>query len=157
MDQTLAFRGQARLGAPAGDPIADARDLLRRAARLPYQAAHANAWSRRFRRLATDARRAIAAHVLRYERSDSPTAAAVEAAPHLLPAVRRDFEEHIELLRRSYDLVVEAEGLDSPTIWTMVELGEQAMLLSRALDRHHNRVLTIVHEANQRDIGGEAG
>jgi hypothetical protein len=153
----MAFRGQGRPGAPGGDPIAEARDLLRRAARLPYQAAHANAWSRRFRRLATDARRAVAAHVLRYERSDSPTAVAAEVAPRLLPAVRRESEEHVELLRRSYDLVVEAEGAQSPGIWTMVELGEQAMLLAGALERHHNRLLTLVHEANQRDIGGEAG
>jgi hypothetical protein len=53
--------------------------------------------------------------------------------------------------------VHEAEGLDQPGIWTMVELGEQAMLLSQALEKHQSRLLDIVYEANQRDLGGEAG
>ena len=57
--------------ASQADSLAEARELLRRAARLPYHATRADAWARRFRRLTSDATAAIGQHVLRLQRSEA--------------------------------------------------------------------------------------
>ncbi|MFN8506684.1 MAG: hypothetical protein U0547_03865 [Dehalococcoidia bacterium] len=133
------------------DPLDEARELLRRAARLPYHAARADAWARRFRRLTGDATTAITRHVLHLQRRQ---AAGAETPPRLLPALQRQAAEAEDLVRASFDLVHEAEAAHRPGIWNMVELGEQAMRLSIAVERHHNRLLDISYEAGQRDLGG---
>ncbi|MCC6387857.1 MAG: hypothetical protein IT302_10795 [Dehalococcoidia bacterium] len=135
------------------DPLAEAHDLLRRAARLPYHAARADAWARRFRRLTGDATTAITRHVLHLQRRQA-AGPGVETPPRLLPALQRQAEEAAELVRASFDLAHEAEATRRPDIWNMVELGEQAMRLSIAVERHHNRLLDISYEAGQRDLGG---
>ncbi len=135
------------------DPLAEARELLRRAARLPYHAARADAWARRFRRLTADATAAITRHVLHLQRGQ-PAEPGAETPPRLLPALRRQAEEAQDLARASFDLAHEAAAAHRPDIWNMVELGEQAMRLSIAVERHHNRLLEISYEAGQRDLGG---
>jgi predicted RNase H-like HicB family nuclease len=140
--------------ASQADSLAEARELLRRAARLPYHATRADAWARRFRRLTSDATAAIGQHVLRLQRSEVTGMAADGTPPHRLPALHRQAEEAENLIRAGFDLVHEAEAVHRPDIWNMVELGEQAMRLSIAVERHHNRLLDMAFEAGHRDIGG---
>lgn len=155
MRSTVLVREPRGLRFGASEPLAEARALLHRAARLPYHAAQADAWARRFAALARDAGRAIGEHVRRAERGDTPLDADFAGrAPHLLPALRRQEGAHGALMRRNLELVQDAEAARSPGIWTMVDLGERAMLLSQDVGRHHDGLLELLYEADCRDLGG---
>lgn len=136
------------------DPIEDAKRLLRAAARLPYSASAPNTWLRRFRLHVVDARRALAVHVMRGERSDSDVNTFVTDNPRLIPQVQRQADEHMELMRLAHELVSETETIDAPDLWRMVNLSEETMALAQMVEKHHRRLVDIAYEATNRDIGG---
>ncbi|MCC6382734.1 MAG: hypothetical protein IT304_09500 [Dehalococcoidia bacterium] len=144
--------GPARL--PTLDPLADARRLLRQAARVPYSAARPQAWATAFRRNAVAARAALARHVRRTQESDAPLPQLDREEPRLHAQIARTVEAHEELLVRTRALVREAEALRRPDVWEMVTMGEKAMLLAEQLERHKSRELAIVYEGHNRDLGG---
>ncbi|MCK9518385.1 MAG: hypothetical protein M0R74_05060 [Dehalococcoidia bacterium] len=139
------------------DPIANAGQLLRRAARLPFEAKRPRAWARQFTHLATDARTALVAHILRAERADSAFNQLSSERPEFRHLIDRQTSEHKELLLQIFRLVEDAQVLRDPGIWDMVEFSEKAKLLELALERHHSRMVDIAYEAACREIGGEAG
>jgi hypothetical protein len=138
------------------DPLAEARDLLRQAARLPFHASRPQAWQAAFRQAVTDARAAIRHHIWSAELPDSPLNRAEMLEPRLLPKVDQQREEHEAFASRAGHLVAEASAPGVVNIWKMIELSEQAILLEMALARHHNRLTQIVFETTHRDLG-EAG
>lgn len=135
------------------DPIDEARRLLRAAARLPYSATAPNTWLRRFRRHLVDARRALAIHVMRGERSDSDVNELAASDPRLIPHAQRQVHEHMELMRIAHSLVSETESIDAPDLWRMVNLSEETMALAQAVERHHQRLLDLTFESTHRDLG----
>ncbi len=140
-----------------GDPIADARELLRKAARLPFAASHPFAWSSRFAQLVGDARHCVGQHIMRATRPDSPMSEIEREEPRLHSAIERQRQEHTELARKIEDLYAEVSVASNVDIWRMIDLGEKAILLEMALARHHNRLVGLVYETTHRELGGEAG
>lgn len=164
----MAYSGTLTLPAaetPAGsasplarrDPISDARTLLHTAGRLSYEAAMPEQWLGCFRASVVAASRAVAAHILRGEREDSALKLLQRDEPRLQPEVSRQLAEHAGILRQIHDLTDEAFSTESPDLWRVVELSEQATLAEIALARHQNRYVGLVYEAANREIGGEAG
>lgn len=139
------------------DPIAEAGQLLRRAARLPFEAKRPRAWAKQFTHLASDARKALVAHILRAERTDSAFNQLGYERPELRAVIDRQNDEHAELLAQVFRLVEDSQILRNPGIWDMVEFSEKAKSLEVALERHHSRMVDIAFEATCRDFGGEAG
>ncbi|MGE5596947.1 MAG: hypothetical protein ACM3S1_13050 [Hyphomicrobiales bacterium] len=141
----------------SSDPIVEAGRLLRRAARLPFEAARPRAWATQFTEAMVEARKALVAHILRAERSDSHMNEVYQGIPRLRSLVSRQTDEHQELLGRCHELVEDARILDEPGLWDMVEFSEKAKSLELAVGRHRERMLELVYEANNRQLGGEAG
>lgn len=146
-----------RTSSPADDPIQDARDILRQAARLPFAAGHPRQWSTRFIRHVGDARSALRHHIARTLRPDSPIRQLEAEEPRLHSALERQREEHLTLARQADELYAEASANPDVDIWRMIDLGERAIMLEMALARHHNRLLRLVYETTNREFGGEAG
>ena len=138
------------------DPLADAREKLRHAARLPFHAHQPQSWQSAFRQLIADSRSDIRRHIWSAELPDSPLNIAETQEPRLHNMVDQQREEHRVFAEKVDELVDEASRPGEVDIWKMIELGEAAILLEMALARHHNRLTQIVYETTFRDIG-EAG
>jgi hypothetical protein len=134
------------------DPLAEARDKLRQAARLPFHAARPNSWQESFRQLTRDARADVRRHIWMASLPDSPLRMAERAEPRLGARIRQEREDH-DLFAERLDELLEAADGPAPDIWKMIELGEQAILLEMALARHHNRLSQLLHESTHQDIG----
>lgn len=141
----------------AKSPLTEARDLLRKAARLPFEAANPDAWGRAFTEHMIAARRALVDHVLAAERVDSQINEVARCAPRLRPLVDRHTDEHRDLLAQVHQLAEDARELREPGLWDMVEMSERAKELQVAADRHEHQRSELVFEANYRELGGEAG
>jgi hypothetical protein len=139
------------------DPIVDARRFLQHAGRLSYESARPGEWLHGFRENAVAARRALALHILQAEREDSEINRLQEQQPRLQPQARRHLAEHDDILRQVHELASTAVASDHADIWRMVDLSEHARLAEMALARHHERYVGLVYEAENREIGGEAG
>ena len=139
------------------DPLADARDKLRQAARLPFHAREPRAWQSAYRQLVVDARVDIRHHIWSSELPDSGLNKAEFDDPRLLPRIENQRDEHLAFSASADELVAEASTSDDVDIWKMIEFSERAILLEMALARHHNRLTQIVYESTLRDIGGESG
>lgn len=137
------------------DPIMDAREMLRRAAHLPFAANQPGVWSGRFVQHVGSARDFVRQHIFRALRPDSPMASIGREEPRLDSAIERQKQEHIELAEAADELYERAKVSVTADIWRMIELGEQAILLEMALARHHNRLTQLVFESTHQDIGGE--
>jgi hypothetical protein len=140
----------------AGDPIGEAREMLRKAARLPFAASHPLAWSSKFAQLVGGARGCVWQHITKAARPDSALARVERDEPRLHPAIERQREEHADLARQVDDLYSEVSVAGEVDIWRMIELGERAILLEMQLARHQNRLLQMMYESTHVDIGGEA-
>ncbi len=135
------------------DPIADAREKLRMAARLPFQASHPNSWQESFHALTVDARAALRRHIWLASLKDSPLNAAEAEEPRLRPHVEQQRRDH-DLFADNIDELVCAASEPGPAdIWKMIELGERAILLEMALARHHNRLMQLLFETTHQDVG----
>ena len=129
------------------DPIADAREKLRQAARLPFHAARPNSWQSSFRQLVNDARADLRRHIWMASLPESQLNLAEAEEPRLHSSVEKQKAEHD-------DELVDASSDPAPVdIWKMIELGERAILLEMALARHHNRLSQILSETTHQDIG----
>ena len=137
------------------DPIADAREMLRRAAHLPFAASQPGVWSSRFVQHVGSARDFVRQHIFKSLRPDSPMSAIGREEPRLTTAIRRQKQEHADLAQAAEELYAQAKMSSTADIWRMIELGEQAILLEMALARHHNRLTQLVYESTHQDIGGE--
>ena len=146
-----------RKSATLKDPMSDARTMLHRAARLPFAANRPLAWRSKFAQLVGDARACVRQHAARAARPDSPIAQIERDEPRLHGAVERQRQEHADLARQMEALYAEARVVGGVDIWRMIDLGERAILLEMALTRHHNRLLRLVHETTNRELGGESG
>ncbi|MBK7327981.1 MAG: hypothetical protein IPI85_02465 [Dehalococcoidia bacterium] len=149
------FTPQAAVGKPDAfrDPLSDAREKLRLAARLPFHAARPNAWQESFHDLTTDARAAIRRHVWLAGLADSPLNAVEDVQPRLSFRVGIQRSEHDIFLSEIDDLLAAADDETPVDIWKMIELGERAILLEMALARHHNRLSWLLFEAMYVEIG----
>jgi hypothetical protein len=135
------------------DPLAEAREKLRQAARLPFHASHPNSWQDSFRQLTSDARADIRRHIWLAGLSDSPLSKVEEAEPRMSHQVEVQRGEH-DLFSENIDELVDAANEPSPAdIWKMIELGERAILLEMALARHHNRLSQMIYETTHQDVG----
>jgi len=140
---TFAFR----------DPLADAREKLRQAARLPFHASKPHSWEESFRQLTMDARSDIRRHIWLAGLADSPLSKVEEAEPRLTYQVEIQRSEH-EIFSENIDELVDAAADGTPVdIWKMIELGERAILLEMALARHHNRLSQLIYETTHTDVG----
>jgi hypothetical protein len=140
---TLSFR----------DPLAEAREKLRQAARLPFHASRPNSWQESFRSLTMDARADIRRHIWLAGLPDSPLSKVEEQEPRLGHKVEVQKGEH-DLFSQNIDELVAAANEPSPAdIWKMIELGERAILLEMALARHHNRLSQLIYETTHQDVG----
>lgn len=138
------------------DPLAEAREKLRQAARLPFHAHQPHSWQTSFRQLVTDARADVRRHIWTAALPDSPLNMVENQEPRLRSKIEGQREEHDSFAARADELVDEASAPGEVDIWKMIELGEKAILLEMALARHHNRLMQLVYEATLRDLG-EAG
>lgn len=138
------------------DPLAEARERLRQAARLPFHAHQPYAWQTAFRQLVAEARTDIRRHIWTASLPDSPLHLVENQEPRLLSKVETQREEHEAFAAKADQLVDEASAPGEVDIWKMIELGEKAILLEMALARHHNRLMQLVYETTLRDLG-EAG
>jgi|GEM_PF-2212629 len=135
------------------DPLAEAREKLRHAARLPFHAARPNSWQESFRSLTMDARADIRRHIWLASLPDSPLSRVEQAEPRLGHRVEAQKCEH-DLFSQNVDELVAAANEPSPAdIWKMIELGERAILLEMALARHHNRLSQLIYETTHQDVG----
>ena len=135
------------------DPIADAREKLRQAARLPFHAARPNSWQSSFRQLVNDARADLRRHIWMASLPDSQLNRAEAEEPRLHSSVEKQRAEH-DVFSENIDELVAASSDPAPVdIWKMIELGERAILLEMALARHHNRLSQILSETTHQDIG----
>lgn len=135
------------------DPIADAREKLRQAARLPFHASRPNAWQESFCDLVAGARASLRRHIWLAGHTDSPLNRVEQEEPRLISKVEQQREEHA-LFSESIDVLVDDAGVaGAADIWKMIELGEQAILLEMALARHHNRLSQLLYEATHVDTG----
>jgi hypothetical protein len=135
------------------DPIADAREKLRLAARLPFQAAQPNSWQSSFRQLVADARADLRRHIWMASLPDSPLNMAEAEEPRLHSSIEKQRAEH-DLFSESIDELVDDSSSNATVdIWKMIELGERAILLEMALARHHNRLSQILSETTHQDVG----
>ncbi len=150
-----AFAGVRRQAAQ--DPIAEARQLLHAAARVPFAAARPLQWRTSFAQHVGAAREALHRHISRSARGDSPMSEIERDEPRLKPVIERQRAEHGTLSRQADELVAEASLVSDVDIWRMIDLGERAILLEMALARHHNRLVRLVYENTNRELGGEAG
>jgi len=141
----------------AQDPIAEARQLLHAAARVPFAAARPLQWSTSFAQHVGAARDALHRHISKSVRPDSPMSEIERDEPRLKPAIDRQRAEHRVLSRQADELFAEASIANDVDIWRMIDLGERAILLEMALARHHNRLVRLVYETTHRELGGEAG
>lgn len=137
------------------DPIADSRDQLRKAARLPFHASTPNAWQTAFISHVTDARANLRRHIWLATLEDSPLSKAEAAEPRLRPQIEYQRQEHDDLAASVDALIAAAHDPEPVDIWRMIELGEQAILLEMSLARHHNRLSQLLFEATYQDVGGE--
>jgi hypothetical protein len=153
---TPKFESQRR-GRIAPDPIAEARQQLHAAARLPYASARSREWGRSFGECVRAARQALRRHIARSSEEDSPVSPVERAEPRLHSAMERQRSEH-HALALQLDALCDAAASDADVgLWRMVDLGERAMLLERALERHHERLVRLVYEMSNRELGGEGG
>ncbi|MBA4181264.1 MAG: hypothetical protein C0506_11800 [Anaerolinea sp.] len=90
-------------------------------------------------------------------RADSVLSAIEREEPRLRAVVEKQRGEHAELVRQAKSLSEEAASTPDVDIWRMIDLGEKAILLEMALARHHNRLVRLVYESTNRELGGEAG
>ena len=135
------------------DPLAEAREKLRQAARLPFHAARPNSWQESFRTLTQDARADIRRHIWLAGLADSPLNRVEEAEPRLNFQVELQRSEH-DLFSNTIDELVAAASDAMPVdIWKMIELGERAILLEMALARHYNRLAQLIYESTAVDVG----
>lgn len=135
------------------DPIADARDKLRQAARLPFHAARPNSWQASFRELVGDARADLRRHIWMAGLPDSQLNRAEREEPRLHSSVERQHAEHETFSEGIDELLRDAADQSPVDIWKMIELGERAILLEMALARHHNRLSQILSETTHVDLG----
>jgi hypothetical protein len=135
------------------DPLADGREKLRQAARLPFHAAKPNSWQQSFRELVLDARADIRRHVWLAGLPDSPLNKVEEAEPRLSHQVETQRSEHDLFAANIDELVSSADEPGPVDIWRMIELGERAILLEMALARHHNRLSALIYETTHTDVG----
>lgn len=136
------------------DPLGEAREKLRHAARLPFRAAQPSSWQSQFRELTQDARSDIRRHIWLASLEGSPLNDVEQAEPRLNYQVSIQRSEH-DLFSENIDKLVADSGTTSPIdIWKMIELGERAILLEMALARHHNRLSELFYESTHRDVGG---
>ncbi|MEO9254733.1 MAG: hypothetical protein ABI305_04290 [Tepidiformaceae bacterium] len=160
MQYSGTFTAGLNTGQPVlaqSDPIADAREFLRKASHLPFAASHPFAWSARFAQLIADARGSVKQHIIRAARTDSPMMQIERDEPRLKDAIERQRQEHADLARQIEDLYAEVSVANDIDIWRMIDLGEKAILLEMALARHHNRLVRLVYETTNRELVGEAG
>lgn len=135
------------------DPIAEARETLRQAARLPFHAAHPNSWQDSFQSLVADARADLRRHIWLANLKGSPLNRVEAEEPRLHHQVELQRQEH-EVFADSIDELAAAAAEPGPAdIWRMIELGERAILLEMALARHHNRLMQLLFESTHQDIG----
>lgn len=135
------------------DPIADAREKLRQAARLPFHASKPHSWQESFSALVIDARSALRRHIWLASLKDSPLNRAEEQEPRLRPHVEDQRKQHDELAD-CIDALVDSAAEPGPAdIWRMIELGERAILLEMAIARHHNRLMQLLFETTHQDVG----
>lgn len=136
------------------DPLGEAREKLRHAARLPFHASQPSSWQSQFRELTQDARADIRRHIWLAGLEESPLSDVEQAEPRLNYQVSIQRSEH-DLFSENIDQLVADAGSRSPVdIWKMIELGERAILLEMALARHHNRLSELIYESTLRDVGG---
>ncbi|MGE3075205.1 MAG: hypothetical protein AB7N24_15730 [Dehalococcoidia bacterium] len=136
------------------DPLGEAREKLRQAARLPFHASQPSSWQSQFRELTQDARSDIRRHIWLAALDGSPLKDVEQTEPRLNYQVSIQRSEH-ELFSENIDKLVADSGSPSPVdIWKMIELGERAILLEMALARHHNRLSELIYESTLRDVGG---
>jgi hypothetical protein len=155
---TLMPRPDGQRGARiAFDPIAEAWQLIHEAARLPYTTARSRQWGREFRERARAARQGLRRHIAGSMQEDSVLTSVEREQPRLRTAVTRQLGEH-RLLALQLDALCDGVAADLDIdIWRMVDLGERAMLLGRALERHHDQLVRLMYEASNRELGGEGG
>jgi hypothetical protein len=139
------------------DAIIDARSFLHRAGRLSYETALAGRWLRAFRQNVLAARRSVVVHILHAERGDSALDRIERDEPRLHDAVRRQLADHDQILRQVHALVETAMAAEDADIWRVVDLSERARLVAKAIDRHWRRYLELIHECENRELGGEGG
>ena len=135
------------------DPIADAREKLRQAARLPFHASKPHSWQESFSALVVDSRSALRRHIWLANLKDSPLNLAEEQEPRLRPHVDSQRKQHDELADAIDELVGAAAEAVTVDIWRMIELGERAILLEMAIARHHNRLMQLLFETTHQDVG----
>ncbi len=135
------------------DPLADAREKLRQAARLPFHAAQPNSWQESFRQLVTEARTDIRRHIWMASLADSPLNRVERQEPRLISHVERQRQEHDVFSETIDELVGASSEAATADIWKMIELGEKAILLEMALARHHNRLSQLLYETTHVDEG----
>ncbi len=87
-----AFAGVRRQAAQ--DPIAEARQLLHAAARVPFAAARPLQWRTSFAQHVGAAREALHRHISRSARGDSPMSEIERDEPRLKPVIERQRAEH---------------------------------------------------------------
>lgn len=115
---------ETRLCTPIGrDPLVEAGEFLHEAVRLPYSSSSANEWRRRFQQRVGAAREALWRHVARSAGEENE---------------RRQL--HRLLVTRADALFAAAVAEEPVDIWRMVDLGERAARLERALRHHHRRI-----------------
>lgn len=135
------------------DPIAEAREKLRQAARLPFHASKPHSWQESFHALIVDARADLRRHIWLASLKGSPLNRAEAEEPRLrnqVDAQRRDHEQFADAI----DELVSAAAEPGPAdIWRMIELGERAILLEMAIARHHNRLMQLLFETTHQDVG----
>lgn len=135
------------------DPIAEAREKLRQAARLPFHAATPHSWQESFHALIVDARAALRRHIWLAGMKDSPLNQAEKEEPRLRPHAELQRKDHDQFAEGIDELVSAASESGPADIWRMIELGERAILFEMALARHHNRLMQILFETTHVDVG----
>lgn len=154
LDRTITDRFEGTPASPWGaNPMVAAAQMLRAAARLPYDASRPDSWRRSFHQLVADAAQAIGMYrgalrhpgaTMNFDRADWR---------RFDRAAARRCEQHLAIAERARRLARRAEQ-GSIEIHSAVDMMEEALALERAVLRCYEKYVDLVYESYNSEIGG---
>ncbi|GAB4335550.1 MAG: hypothetical protein Kow0010_23040 [Dehalococcoidia bacterium] len=135
------------------NPMVAAAQMLRAAARLPYDASRPDRWRRSFQQLVGDAAQAVGMY--RVPLRQPATAINFDRADwrRFDRAAARRCKEHLAIAERVRRLNRRAEQ-EAIEIHNAVDMMEEALALERAVFRCYQKYVDLVYESYNSEIGG---
>lgn len=130
-----------------------AAQMLRAAARLPYDASRPDQWQSRFRRLVGDAAQTVGMYRIAFRHPGTALNADRADWARFERAASRRCQQHLALAARVRRLARRADQ-GVPEIHHAVDMMEEALALERAVRRCYEKYVDLIYESYNCEIGG---